>query len=183
MKSKNILSTVFALFICISILQAQDAIDKYFYQYTDNPDFTSIVVSSKMFELFANIQSESAENTDDDDFKEAIRGLKGIRILSYDRNDFPDAKIVDYKSALKKVGPEYEVLMSIDDKDEKLRFYILENNEEIKELFMIVGGKGNLFLMSLVGDIDLARMSRLSKKMDIGGMNYLENLDEEHKTK
>lgn len=180
MKIKNILTTVFALILCISFLQAQDAIDKYFNQYTDNSDFTSIVVSSKMFELFANIQTESADNTD---FKEAIKGLKGIRILSYDRNDFPDAMVIDYKNALKKVGPEYEVLMSIDDKDEKVRFYILENNEEIKELFMIVGGKGNLFLMSLVGDIDLARMSRLSKKMNIGGMNYLENLDENKKTK
>ena len=180
MKIKNILSTVFALILCISFLQAQDAIDKYFNQYADNSDFTSIVVSSKMFELFANIQTDSPDNGD---FKEAIKGLKGIRILSYDRNDFPDAKVIDYKSALKKVGPEYEVLMSIDDKDEKLRFYILENNDQIKELFMIVGGKGNLFLMSLVGDIDLARMSRLSKKMNIGGMNYLENLDESKKTK
>ena len=181
MKIKNILTTVFALILCINFLQAQDAIDKYFDQYTDNPEFTSIVVSSKMFELFANIQTE--ESSDNADFKEAIKGLRGIRILSYDRNDFPDAKVIDYKNALKKVGPEYEVLMSIDDKDEKLRFYILENNDQIKELFMIVGGKGNLFLMSLVGDIDLARMSRLSKKMNIGGMNYLENLDENKKTK
>lgn len=180
MKIKNTLSTVLALVICISVLQAQDAIDKYFNQYTESPDFTSIVVSSKMFELFANIQTESADNAD---FKEAIKGLRGIRILSYDRNDFPDAKVIDYKNALKKVGAEYEVLMSIDDKDEKLRFYILENNDEIKELFMIVGGKGNLFLMSLVGDIDLARMSRLSKKMNIGGMNYLDNLDENKKAK
>lgn len=180
MKIKNTLSTVLALVICISVLQAQDAIDKYFNQYTESPDFTSIVMSSKMFELFANIQTESADNAD---FKEAIKGLRGIRILSYDRNDFPDAKVIDYKNALKKVGAEYEVLMSIDDKDEKLRFYILENNDEIKELFMIVGGKGNLFLMSLVGDIDLARMSRLSKKMNIGGMNYLDNLDENKKAK
>src|SRR5690554_3323131 len=99
MKIKNTLSTVLALVICISVLQAQDAIDKYFNQYTESPDFTSIVVSSKMFELFANIQTESADNAD---FKEAIKGLRGIRILSYDRNDFPDAKVIDYKNALKK---------------------------------------------------------------------------------
>ena len=180
MKIKNILTTVFALILCIGFMQAQDAIDKYFNQYADNPNFTSIVVSSKMFELFANIQTDSPDNSD---FKEAIKGLKGIRILSYDQNDFADATVTDYKNALKKVGPEYEVLMSIDDKDEKLRFYILEKNEVINELFMIVGGKGNLFLMSLVGDIDLARMSRLSKKMNINGMNYLENLDENKKSK
>jgi|SRR5690554_1003110 len=177
---KNIFTTLFALIVCIGILQAQDAINKYFNQYSDNPDFTSIVVSSKMFELFANVQSEASDNAE---FKEAIDGLKGIRILSYVKEDLPNAVPVDYKSALKKIGPEYEILMSIDDKDEKVRFYILENDNKIKELFMVVGGKGNLFLMSLVGDIDLAKMSQLSKKMNIGGMNYLDNIDENKKPK
>lgn len=180
MKTRNITSLLFALFLSVTVLHAQDAINKYFEKYADNPDFTSIVVSSKMFELFANVQVDSPENSD---FKDAIKGLKGIKILSYAQSENPDIQLTDFKNAIKKVGPEYEVLMSIDDKDEKVRFYILESGDVIKELFMVVGGKGNLFLMSLVGDIDLEKMSSLSKKMNIGGMNYLENLDEKSKTK
>ncbi len=180
MKTKNTVLVIFALLLSVTFLRAQDAIDKYFDKYATNPEFTSIVVSSKMFELFANVQTDSPENAD---FKDVIKGLKGIKILSYDQSDTPNITFTDYKSAIKKVGPEYEVLMSIDDKDEKVRFYILESGETIKELFMVVGGKGNLFLMSLVGDIDLAKMSSLSKSMNINGMNYLENLDEKGKTK
>jgi len=180
MKTSKIISVLVALLLSVTILHAQDAIDKYFEKYADNPDFTSVVVSSKMFELFANVQVDSPENSD---FKDAIKGLKGIRILAYEQGDIPNVQVTDFKSAIKKVGSEYEVLMSIDDKDEKVRFYILENGDRINELFMIVGGKGNLFLMSLVGDIDLEKMSSLSKKMNIGGMNYLENLDENKNSK
>jgi hypothetical protein len=79
------------------------------------------------------------------------------------------------------VGKEYELLMSVDEKDEKIRFFIMESGDVIKELLMIVGGNGNLFLMSISGDIDLAKMSSLSKTMNIGGMNYLENIDEKGK--
>ena len=46
---------------------------------------------------------------------------------------------------------------------------------------MIVGGEGNLFLMSISGLIDLDKISKISKNMDIGGMDYLENLDENKK--
>ena len=180
MKIKNIISIFAVMALSITVLKAQDAIDKYFEKYSGNPEFTSIVVSSKMFELFANVQADAPENAD---FKEAIKGLKGIKILAYDQSEKPDAQLTDFKSAIKKVGSEYEILMSIDDKDEKVRFYILETGDTIKELFMVVGGKNNLFLMSLVGDIDLEKMSTLSKKMNIGGMNYLENLDEKENTK
>lgn len=180
MKINNIISVLIVMMLSVTIVHAQDAIDKYFEKYSDNPEFTSIVVSSKMFELFANVQVDAPENAE---FKEAIKGLKGIKILAYDQSEKPDVVLTDFKSAIKKVGSEYEILMSIDDKDEKVRFYILETGDTIKELFMVVGGKNNLFLMSLTGDIDLEKMSTLSKKMNIGGMNYLDNLDEKKKTK
>lgn len=180
MKTKNFFAFLFALLISVSVLKAQDAIDKYFSKYADNPDFTSIVVSSKMFELFAKFDSN---DPDSQKMREAIKGLKGIRILTYDQGDKPNDQLTNYKSAIQKVGKEYETLMSVDDKDEKVRFFILEDGDLIKELFMIVGGNGNLFMMSLVGDIDLEKISNLSKSMNIGGMNYLQNLNEKKGTK
>lgn len=180
MKIKNTVSILAAMTLSVSVLHAQDAIDKYFEKYAANPDFVSIVVSSKMFELFANIQPDAPQNAE---FKEAIKGLKGIKILAYDQSDKPNAQITDFRTAIKNVGSEYEILMSIDERDEKVRFYILESGDIIKELFMVVGGENNLFLMSLVGDIDLEKMSTLSKNMNIGGMNYLDNLHEKGKSK
>lgn len=162
--------------LSVTMLKAQDAIDKYFQNYAENPEFTSIVVSSKMFELFAKFDSDDPNSAQ---MQEAISGLNGIRILAYDHENVDgSANLTNYKSAVDKVGKEYETLMSIDDKDEKVRFFIREDGDMIKELFMIVGGDGNLFLMSLVGDIDLEKIGSLSRSMNIGGMNYLQNLDE-----
>ncbi|MEM9053036.1 MAG: DUF4252 domain-containing protein, partial [Bacteroidota bacterium] len=103
----------------------------------------------------------------------------GIRIITTDSEDSK----VDYKKAINKVGSDYELLMSVDEKDEKVRFFVREEGDDISELFMIVGGEGNLFLMSISGLIDLDKISKISKNMDIGGMDYLENLDENKDSK
>lgn len=158
-------------------LLAQDAIDKYFEAYASDPDFTSIVISSKMFELFTEIDIDEPEGKQ---VKDAISGLKGIRILAYEKEG-GTSKAVDFKKAIAKIGSEYELLMSVDDKSDKVRFFIREEGEKITELFMVVGGSENLFLMSLVGDIDIEKMSELSKSMNVGGMNYLKNLDDPKK--
>ncbi|HKL02017.1 MAG TPA: DUF4252 domain-containing protein [Cryomorphaceae bacterium] len=158
-------------------IYAQDAIDKYFEMYASDPDFTSIVISSKMFELFTQVDVNEPEG---EKVKEAISGLKGIRILAYD-NEEGVPKAVDFKKSIAKIGSEYELLMSVDDKSDKVRFFIREEGDKIAELFMVVGGDKNLFLMSLVGDIDIEKMSELSKSMNVGGMNYLKNLDDSKK--
>lgn len=181
MKTKNILSLLVVIVLSAGYARAQDAIDKYFKSYADNPDFTSIVVSSKMFELFSKFDSDDPNSAQ---LREAIKGLNGIRILAYDGNPETTPKIAtDYRTAINKIGKEYETLMSVDDKEEKIRFFIRENGDKISELLMIVGSKDKLFLMSLTGDIDLDKIARLSKSMNINGMNYLKNLDDQDKTK
>jgi hypothetical protein len=164
------------LLLFAHVLVAQDAIDTYFQKYVDNPNFTSVVVSSKMFELFADTQGNEAESKE---LKEAIRSLKGIRVLAYDAEEADQKINTNYKDAISKMGEEYEVLMSIDESDERVRFYIREDGDIIKELFMIVGGPNELVLMSLVGNIDLEKISSLSKNLNIGGMNYLDKLNKD----
>jgi hypothetical protein len=151
---------------------SQDAIDRYFEKYAEDPEFTSISISSKMFSLFSEID---ADDPDSQEVLEAMSGLTGIRILS--REDSTGR--VNYATAIDKIGKEYELLLSVDEKDEKVRFFVREENGRIAELFMMVGGDYNLFLMSILGDIDLNKISKISKNMNVGGMNYLENLDEE----
>lgn len=175
MKTKKISSfLVLYLFFGAALLKAQNAIDKYYSEYADDPEFTTVVISSKMFELFSKVDVDDPENKE---IMKAMSDLNGIKILTFEAGD-ESMDAVDYQNAIKQIGKEYEMLMSVDSEGEKVRFFILEDGDKIKELFMIVGGQGKLFLMSLVGDIDLEKISKLSKSMDVGGMNYLENLDE-----
>jgi hypothetical protein len=173
--NKKLILSVATVAMTFSVM-AQDAIDRYFSEYADDPEFTSITISSKMFGLFSNIETDDPDNKE---VLDAMKDLTGIRIISTDDSE----SNVDYQKAIKVIGKEYEMLMSVDEKDEKVRFFVREESGQIAELFMIVGGKGNLFLMSISGIIDLEKISKISKNMDIGGMNYLESLDEDKKTK
>lgn len=154
-------------------LAAQDAIDRYFDQLQEDPNVTSITISSKMFQLFAKLDSESEEGKS---AMEAMRGLKGIRILSKENGDAELNK--SFHKALNSLGKEYETLMSVDDKEEKVRFFIREKEDVVEELLMLVGGSNTFFVMSISGNIDLAKISSLSKSMNVGGMNYLEGLED-----
>ncbi|MFT4771033.1 MAG: hypothetical protein ACI9CP_000485 [Cryomorphaceae bacterium] len=170
--NKKLILSFTALVMTFSVM-AQDAIDRYFSKYADDPEFTSITISSKMFGLFSNIETDDPDNKE---VLDAMKDLTGIRIITSEDSE----SNVDYQKVIKQVGKEYEMLMSVDEKDEKVRFFVREESGQIAELFMIAGGKGNLFLMSISGIIDLEKISKISKNMNIGGMDYLENLDEDN---
>ena len=45
---------------------------------------------------------------------------------------------------------------------------------------MIVGGNENFALLSFIGNIDLKKIGKLAKALDIDNMQYLENLDKKN---
>lgn len=177
MKTEKVALTLMAALLYAAGLMGQDAIDKYFGALSEDPDVTSIVISSKMFQLFAKIDPETEDGKT---AVEAMKGLTGIKILTKDTENGM-SKV--FNTSMKSIGSEYETLMSIDEKDEKVRFFIREEGDTVKELLMVVGAETNFFVMSISGIIDLEKLSSLSKSMNVGGMNYLENLDDNNKQK
>jgi len=69
--------------------------------------------------------------------------------------------------------------MSIRDKETNMKFLVQEQNNIITELVMVMHGDSEFFLLSLIGDIDLKQISKLSKSMSIDGFEHLENLDKD----
>jgi hypothetical protein len=43
---------------------------------------------------------------------------------------------------------------------------------------MVVGGNKSFFILSLYGEIDLKKIAKLSKSMNVKGMEYLKQLDD-----
>lgn len=169
---KVILTTLIAF--AVNLLYAQnDVISKLFDQYYDDPNFTKVSVSSKMFELFTEIDPE---DEDEKEILDAISKLKGLKILVADSVANSRKLFNDAVSKIR--AQKYEELLTVKDGKEDVQFMIKEKGGIIDELVLVVGGKKNFVIMSLFGEIDLKNISKLSKSMKVTGMEYLEKIDE-----
>ena len=155
--------------------QAQgDAITRFFTKYQDDPEFTQVTVSSKMFGLFTNLEVQKPE---DKEILEAISKIKGLRILAKD--DARNSREL-YKEALSIVPKDYEELMFVRDKDEDMKFLIKETSPgKISELLMIAASNDDFKMLSLFGDIDLKKVGKIGNKMNIDGLEKLHKMDKD----
>lgn len=172
MKKLIIYSILGILLLGNSAYAQQDAINAYFETYANDERFSNIFISKKMFKMFAKLPKDG----DEEELLDIIGQLDGLRILSSSEVDGMSM----YKEAFTKLsGNKFEELMSIRDGGQELKFLIKEGDGKVKELLMISGETNNFFILSLVGNIDLKQISKLSTTMDIKGMDNLKNLEKE----
>ena len=155
------------LFIAVATLcfsatinaQSNDAIQTFFKKYVDDDSFTSVQVSPKLFELIAKLDISDPEYKD---VKNMIKNMKYITILTKETKDNKNL----YAEAIKTINrQEYEPLMTVKDKEDNVQFLVKEKNGTVSELFMAAGSDNDFVLMSIVGDISLADVSKLANKV------------------
>ena len=61
--------------------------------------------------------------------------------------------------------------------DQDIKFLINEKDGKIIELLLIAGGVDENALISIQGNIDLKTISKLSKSMQIDGLEHLQEID------
>jgi hypothetical protein len=154
-----------------------EPIAKFIAKYQDDETFTQVKVSQKMFGLFTNMDVEKPE---DKQILDAISKIQGLRVLA--KHETRDSRAL-YKEALGAIpSNSYEELMSVRDKDKDMKFFIKELSAgKIGELVMVMGGNDEFMLLSLFGEIDLKKISSIGKKMNIEGLDKLENIKDHHK--
>jgi len=177
MKTKTIAILTGLLFGLQVISQAQSPADALFDKYSGQDGFTSVYITSHMFELFADLDTEE----DKDGFIELVKNLKCIKILSVEKDSLTPQPKVNFFDELMTDFPDkkYDELMVVKKKDQDVKFYIMKEGKIISELLMIVGGTDDNVLITIQGDIDLKTISKLSKSMNIQGMENLEEIEED----
>lgn len=156
-------------------VQAQDAISKFFTKYQNDETFSQVNISSKMFSLMANLD---VENPEDKEMVDMISKIKGLRILA--KEEARNSREL-YKEALGMIPQkEFEELMTVRDKDNDMKFFIKESGGKISELIMVSAGNEEFMVLSLFGEIDLKQVSKISKKMNIDGLEHLDNVKEKN---
>lgn len=168
---KKIVALTVLMMVVSAGVFAQDAISKFFSKYQADASFNQVNISSKMFGLVTNLDAETPE---DKEVLDAIAKIKGLRILQ--KENTSDARSL-YKEAFGLInGKEFEELMSVRDKDKDMKFLIKESGGKVSELVMVMGGTNDFMVMSLFGEIDLKQIARIGKKMNVTGLEKLENL-------
>ena len=174
---KKLLLTLSIGYLTAFQVNAQDAaISSLFDKYADNEELTKVNISQKMFSLFTNLEPDDPETKE---LANAISKLKGVKILASD--SIANGRKY-YQEASKNIRKsQFEELMSVRDGDKDMVFLIKEEGGIINELLMLVGGDHQFVAMDLFGEIDLKQISKLSKGMNMKGMEYLENIDQDPK--
>lgn len=158
---------IFVLIVCLSAFmangKAQDMVAG-FLKRQSNPDvFTQVNINAKMFQLIADITDAETESI--------IQNLTGMKILTTDQ------KTEEYFKAsrqmLENPAAGYENLMNVKEENEEVWMYIRESKGCIAELVILVGEKEKFVLMNFIGKIDLKKISRLTKSVNISGVEYL----------
>ena len=159
--------------ICLTLaMQAQsNPVDDMFNKYSEKQGFTVVSISSKMFSLFTN------KNTNNKDADDVINRLKSIKILSVE-DSLLNKTLNFYSELSKKLDLSvYEELMVVKEGPDVTKFLIRQKGNTITELLVITGGPAGNSLISIKGELNLKSISELSKDIDIQELKRLDKID------
>jgi hypothetical protein len=170
--NKNLMkySFLFALLLSGFGLFAQDdAIARHFNEYLSDKEFTSAYISPKMFQVMA----DKTDLAMDDDVRKMIRTMKGMRVVQRTGKD-GSAQMKAAGDKLKTA--RFEELMSLREKGEQIQFYTRGGGSTVQELVMVVAGTQRFLLLSMVGEINLSTVGKLSKSLNLQGVELLDKV-------
>ena len=167
-----------ALFAIPLLIKAQNTpVDNLFDKYSGRDGFTTVYITKYMFDMF---RSDEAKDKDADDINRVLGKLNSIKILAVEDSTVLGKGVNFYDEIMKELPRDkYNELMVVKDKESDVVFLAREDKGVIVELLLIAGGKdaGDNVLISIQGQINLDDISKISKTLDIEGMDSLDKID------
>lgn len=171
---------IFVMLLAVPVLTFGQNI---FKKYADNDQVTYVSISPKMFKMLASIGAE-ADDPEAKEFMEMVNSMESLQVIATENANIS----AELKSWVGKRSSKLEELMQVRDGDTRVKFYVKEGKSptHVKELLMFITGiedkiqlkdrKINTVIVSLLGDIDLTQVSKLTSQMDIPGGEHLKNV-------
>jgi len=170
-----------ALFIIPALIKAQNTpVDELFDKYAGRDGFTTVYITKYMFDMFRSHEVDGEDSEDAEDINKVLGKLNSIKILSVEDSAVFGSGVNFYKEIMKELPREkYNELMVVKDKGSDVVFLAREEKGVIVELLLIAGGADatDNVLISIQGQIDLESIGKLSKTLNIEGMESLDEID------
>jgi hypothetical protein len=158
-----LLALFFIGFNVVNTSAQSDALVKLLDGIEEKDGVTSILVTKKMFELFTKTTDLEVQG---ESLNKVISSLDKLMIYDIQLSAAENNTIAkNVTNLLKQDG--YEILMKINDESSKVEIYIQEQNNIVKHLFMVSKESDAVQLISLLGNIDLAQISKLAGTLNI----------------
>lgn len=181
---KLMLSIVCMAFLMIPILvNAQSPIDKVFEKYASQDGFTSVNISKEMFQMLMQLGQGDSKDTNMVEIKRMMEQLTGLKVLTFAFDSTKIVKAVSVYNEFAGVFPAgtYKELMTIIEGRQNIKFMTKQDaSGKINEMVMLMKDKNEVAVLSLIGNIDLSTVSKLSKGMNIHGMEGLKKMGNPH---
>lgn len=169
--------TILIAFLVAPILVGAQTFDKF----EDENDVTSVIVTKNMFKLLSKMDLNSSD-PEAQEYLELVNNLDNIKIYTTDNTSVAkrmDDAVRSYVASSKGLSE----LMRVKDDDKNIKFYSKEGKNEnfVSELLMHltgdIDGEVRTVIMSITGNIDLKKISKLTKDLNIPGSEELKNID------
>lgn len=177
---------IIAILITPMVTSAQSLFDKY----EENEEVTSVVFTKKVFKMLADLKIDM-DDPESQEIMDMAGNITGLKVLTTGDATVSSQMKADVDKYLR--SADLEELMRVKDGDQTVKFYVKEGKDDnhVKELLMFVSGLKDVMkdqnisingekreletvLLSLTGDIDLRKVSKLANSMDIKGAEHLE---------
>lgn len=162
----------------------------FFNKYESMKGVTSGVISQKMFKMIATIDVD-LDDPETQGFLDMVKKIESIKVLSTGDKSISSSLAADTE---KYIGTsKLDELMRFKDGNQTVKFYVKEGRDEnhVRELLMYINGLKELtkganvevngekrdietIVVSIIGDVDLREISKITSKMNVPGGQHLE---------
>lgn len=173
-----------ALLMMPFLIIAQSPIDKVFDKYASQDGFTSVNISKEMFQMLMQMGQGDSKDTSMVEVKKMMEQLTGLKVLTFTFDSSKIVRAVAVYNEFASVFPasSYKELMTINEGRQNIKFLTKQDGSgKISEMVMLMKDKTEVALLSLTGHIDLSMVSKLSKGMNIHGMEGLKKMHDQKK--
>ena len=168
---KRLIFSMIIVLGAVTLFGQKSAVDRIFDKYSGKDGYTTVYISSYMFNLLSSVKSDDPEYNE---FKKATSGINSIKILTQDGEN----SVAFGKELLSQLPrSEYKEMMTVKEENEEVLFLAKEENGKITEFLLIVSGGGEDALIAIQGIIDLESIASIAQGLDMPGLENLEELD------
>ena len=138
--------------------------------YGGKQDVISICIPGFLCRLAGNIADCSCEE------RELLRSIRSVRILTSDNKTLNSR--ISFVDELEKsrYDPDYRLMLSVDDQDQKVRIFGNEHSGKIRDLIIVASGDEENVLVCIRGRMNADMLHILGNIVDARGMEYTREL-------